>query len=47
VAEVCYRIEHAVQRGETAPLPPLVEELEVRFTRTRGALQRYGSLDRS
>jgi CheY-like chemotaxis protein/HPt (histidine-containing phosphotransfer) domain-containing protein len=47
VAEVCYRIEHAVQRGETAPLPPLVEELEMRFTRTRGALQRYGSLDRS
>ncbi|NNU43941.1 response regulator [Ramlibacter montanisoli] len=41
VAEVCYRIEHAVQRGESAPLPALVEELEMRFTRTRGALQRY------
>jgi PAS domain S-box-containing protein len=46
VAEVCYRIEHAVQRGETSQLPPLVEELEMRFTRTRGALQRYASLDR-
>ena len=38
--------EHAVQRGETSQLPPLVEELEMRFTRTRGALQRYASLDR-
>ncbi|HEY0822883.1 MAG TPA: PAS domain S-box protein [Ramlibacter sp.] len=41
VAEVCYRLEHAVQRGETSPLPGMVEELEMRFTRTRGALQRY------
>jgi CheY-like chemotaxis protein/HPt (histidine-containing phosphotransfer) domain-containing protein len=40
VAEVCYRIEHGVSRGETAALPGLVEELEMRFTRTRSALQR-------
>jgi PAS domain S-box-containing protein len=40
VAEVCYRIEHGVARGETAALPGLVEELEMRFTRTRTALQR-------
>jgi CheY-like chemotaxis protein/HPt (histidine-containing phosphotransfer) domain-containing protein len=41
VAEVCYRIEHTVQRGESGPLPALVEELEMRFTRTRAALQKY------
>jgi HPt (histidine-containing phosphotransfer) domain-containing protein len=41
VAEVCYRLEQAVQREETAPLPALVEELELRFTRTRVALQRH------
>ena len=41
VAEVCYRVEHAVQRGESGPLPALVEELEMRFTRTRTALQKY------
>jgi PAS domain S-box-containing protein len=39
VAEVCYRIEHSVTRGETPVLPSLVEELEMRFTRTRSALQ--------
>jgi DNA-binding NarL/FixJ family response regulator len=39
VAEVCYRIEHSVGRGETAALPALVEELEMRFTRTRTTLQ--------
>jgi CheY-like chemotaxis protein/HPt (histidine-containing phosphotransfer) domain-containing protein len=39
VAEVCYRIEHSVQRGETTVLPGLVEELEMRFTRTRSVLQ--------
>ena len=39
VAEVCYRIEHGVARGETSVLPALVEELEMRFTRTRAALQ--------
>jgi PAS domain S-box-containing protein len=39
VAEVCYRIEHSVGRGETAGLPALVDELEMRFTRTRAALQ--------
>jgi CheY-like chemotaxis protein len=41
VAEVCYRIEQAVQREDAAPLPALVEELEMRFTRTRAALQAY------
>ena len=41
VAEVCYRIDQAVQRSESAPLPALVEELEMRFTRTRAALQAY------
>jgi PAS domain S-box-containing protein len=46
VAEVCYRIEHAVQRGETTPLPGMVEELEMRFTRTRTALQRHAALER-
>jgi CheY-like chemotaxis protein/HPt (histidine-containing phosphotransfer) domain-containing protein len=39
VAEVCYRIEHSVGRSETAALPALVEELEMRFTRTRAVLQ--------
>jgi CheY-like chemotaxis protein/HPt (histidine-containing phosphotransfer) domain-containing protein len=39
VAEVCYRIEHSVGRGETSVLPGLVEELEMRFTRTRASLQ--------
>ncbi|MBL0390767.1 response regulator [Ramlibacter monticola] len=39
VAEVCYRLEHSVTRGETSVLPGLVEELEMRFTRTRAALQ--------
>ena len=39
VAEVCYRIEHSVTRGETTVLPGLVEELEMRFTRTRSLLQ--------
>ena len=39
VAEVCYRIEHSVARGETSVLPGLVEELEMRFTRTRVGLQ--------
>jgi PAS domain S-box-containing protein len=39
VAEVCYRIEHSVARGETSILPGLVEELEMRFTRTRASLQ--------
>ncbi|HET8746748.1 MAG TPA: PAS domain S-box protein, partial [Ramlibacter sp.] len=39
VAEVCYRLEHGVGRGETTLLPGLVEELEMRFTRTRAALQ--------
>lgn len=39
VAEVCYRIEHSVARGETTVLPGLVEELEMRFTRTRSLLQ--------
>jgi CheY-like chemotaxis protein len=41
VAEVCYRIEQVVQREDCAPLPALVEELEMRFTRTRAALQAY------
>jgi HPt (histidine-containing phosphotransfer) domain-containing protein len=39
VAEVCYRIEHGVGRGETTVLPGLVEELEMCFTRTRSLLQ--------
>jgi HPt (histidine-containing phosphotransfer) domain-containing protein len=39
VAEVCYRIEHGVGRGETTVLPGLVEELEMAFTRTRALLQ--------
>ena len=39
VAEVCYRIEHGVGRGEGTLLPGLVDELEMRFTRTRAVLQ--------
>jgi CheY-like chemotaxis protein/nitrogen-specific signal transduction histidine kinase/HPt (histidine-containing phosphotransfer) domain-containing protein len=41
MAEVCNRIEQTVQRNETSPLAAMVEELEMRFTRTRTALQRY------
>jgi HPt (histidine-containing phosphotransfer) domain-containing protein len=40
VAEVCYRIEEQVRGGELGVLPQLVDELEMRFARTRGALNK-------
>jgi PAS domain S-box-containing protein len=41
VADVCYRLENHAKRGDATPLPALLEELEMRFTRTRQALQKY------
>jgi CheY-like chemotaxis protein/HPt (histidine-containing phosphotransfer) domain-containing protein len=40
VAEVCYRIEEQVRGGELGVLPQLIDELEMRFARTRGALNK-------
>jgi CheY-like chemotaxis protein/HPt (histidine-containing phosphotransfer) domain-containing protein len=38
VAEVCYRIEEQVRGGDASALPSLIDELEMRFARTRAVL---------
>jgi len=40
VAHVCYRIERHALAGELEAIPSLVDELELRFARTRPALHR-------
>jgi PAS domain S-box-containing protein len=40
VAQVCYRIERHALAGELDAIRPLVDELELRFARTRPALQK-------
>jgi PAS domain S-box-containing protein len=40
IADVCYRIERQVGSGELQSAPSLVEELEMRFARTRAVFQK-------
>ncbi len=40
VADVCRRIEQQVAAGDLTSLPSLVDQLEMRFARTRAELQR-------
>ncbi|MCM2253814.1 MAG: response regulator, partial [Ramlibacter sp.] len=41
VAEVCYRIEQLAVRSDLQQMPALIEELQMRFARTRAAFQKF------
>jgi HPt (histidine-containing phosphotransfer) domain-containing protein len=40
MSEVCRRIEHQIAAGDLTSLPAMVDQLELRFARTRSEMQR-------